>query len=604
MNQTQRKVQFIPSISRGNGTGHLRRCLEMAAVINDSTRGDTAVSASVALSSGQGKLAAVDAVTEAFPGVPIVRFDQIPSADITVLDGRSNTIAFVEGLKPETTVVGLDEGGRGRDFCDYLIDSFPVVSRQSAPNVFAMAASVPKAKRTSPVDEHKSIVVTFGGEDPAELTPVACRALLRCGVDAERITVVRGSSARAYAGPAGITVLQNPRCLRELLHGFDLVITSFGLTAYEAVASGASVLLVNPSRYHKKLSAAEGFPHAGVRLIRVGKLRRILRNPAGFAFKIQQLKSRLENSGRIADTGGPAATARAIAELSKRLPERCPVCGEVPGKAVARFAGRTYFSCSRSSLVWLAIFDTRRTAYDTSYFFSEYKAQYGKTYLEDFTNIKELSTCRLRWLSKLLPPGSSLIDIGCAYGPFLSAAAEAGLRCYGIDVADDAVKYVRRHLGIAAVKADFLTVDTEKSFQLDKFDCLSMWYVIEHFENLRAVLAKVANLVKPGGVFAFSTPNRAGISGRLAFKKFLNSSPKDHYTIWSPRAARSILREYGFVVKKIRVTGHHPERFPLMAGQRAGLLYELVLAVSRLFKLGDTFEVYAVHAGGVTNAQR
>jgi hypothetical protein len=46
----------------------------------------------------------------------------------------------------------------------------------------------------------------------------------------------------------------------------------------------------------------------------------------------------------------------------------------------------------------------------------------------------------------------------------------------------------------------------------------------------------------------------------------------------------------------VRVTGHHPERFPLLGSlaRRSGLVYRVVAAVSRLLRLGDTFEVYAV----------
>jgi hypothetical protein len=46
------------------------------------------------------------------------------------------------------------------------------------------------------------------------------------------------------------------------------------------------------------------------------------------------------------------------------------------------------------------------------------------------------------------------------------------------------------------------------------------------------------------------------------------------------------------------VTGHHPERFPLLGAfadpAKKGPLYRFLLFISRLFRLGDTFEVYAV----------
>jgi len=55
----------------------------------------------------------------------------------------------------------------------------------------------------------------------------------------------------------------------------------------------------------------------------------------------------------------------------------------------------------------------------------------------------------------------------------------------------------------------------------ETFDALTMWFVIEHFEDLHAVLLKVSESVKKGGVFAFSTPSASGLSARFAKKSFL-----------------------------------------------------------------------------------
>jgi 2-polyprenyl-3-methyl-5-hydroxy-6-metoxy-1,4-benzoquinol methylase len=107
-----------------------------------------------------------------------------------------------------------------------------------------------------------------------------------------------------------------------------------------------------------------------------------------------------------------------------------------------------------------------------------------------------------------------------------------------------------------------------------------MWYVIEHLTGLRAALAQVNALLEPGGVFAFSTPSFAGISRRKSLTAFLRNSPGDHWTIWDPRRCKKMLAAYGFKVKKIVVTGHHPERFNKM--------------ISRVLGLGDTFECYAI----------
>jgi hypothetical protein len=126
---------------------------------------------------------------------------------------------------------------------------------------------------------------------------------------------------------------------------------------------------------------------------------------------------------------------------------------------------------------------------------------------------------------------------------------------------------------------------------------VTLWYVIEHFSDAGAALDKAWRLLPVGGVLAFSTPNGRGISGLTDRVGFLRASPFDHITIFSPRGLRELLARRGFALKVLRVTGHHPERFPGVLGRlarRSGASRRALLQASRLFGLGDTFEAYAV----------
>ena len=128
-----------------------------------------------------------------------------------------------------------------------------------------------------------------------------------------------------------------------------------------------------------------------------------------------------------------------------------------------------------------------------------------------------------------------------------------------------------------------------------------MWYVIEHFKNLDSVIKRVSSLLRDGGVFAFSTPSASGVSARFSSESFFKNSPKDHFSILDMRKCKKILKKYGFSNIKCVSTGHHPERFPCLAKKRSSsssFAWKLISRISRIFKLGDTFELYCTKGVG------
>jgi SAM-dependent methyltransferase len=453
-----------------------------------------------------------------------------------------------------------------------------------------------------------------------------------------RVNPAPGSGEFPPSGPAdfpggpGIRVLEPVPQLREHLAAYDLLITHFGLTAFEALYAGLPVLLVSPGPYHEKMAKKAGFFSAGIGrrgARRTGSL--LFRGVSGRGGQKKAdrvFPDRLVPEKAAARYGHGTSRRRNLAGLletfSPLVSPACPGCGLINrpagtrngdsppepaafSPALARFDRRTYRRCPRCGILYMERLDPPPIEYGRDYFFGFYKKQYGKTYIEDFPRLVAAGKERLNTIQALLPgnPGSGggekrLLDIGCAYGPFLVAAGEAGFTPAGIDPAEDAVTYIRDTLKLEARRGFFPDTGLPAPEEGQRFDVISLWYVIEHFREPRRALAETRRLLKPGGVLAFSTPSFTGISGRKNRKKCLEKSPPDHWTVWSPQNCGKILRNSGFRLRKIRVTGHHPERFPLIGpfARRGGALYALLLLTSRVFRLGDTFEAYATAIPG------
>jgi 2-polyprenyl-3-methyl-5-hydroxy-6-metoxy-1,4-benzoquinol methylase len=431
---------------------------------------------------------------------------------------------------------------------------------------------------------------------------------------------------------------------------YDLIITHYGLTSFEALYAGVPVLLASPTGYHEKLAKHAGFLTLGIgKRNAERKLRFLLKKGEAFSLYLNNLKSlcaELAIKFNL-DREPKQSLADLVNSFTPDVSRSCPVCGaELFGPVLARFPERGFLRCKRCGAIIMNRIKPAPIEYGREYFFEQYQKQYGKTYIDDFPNLTAMAKRRLAVIRKIgsrewgvgsrewgVGSGEkignresgvgnrkigttekeregqnkassnsphSLLDIGCAYGAFLSAAREEGFSPQGIDPAEDAVRYVTQTIGIPAIQGYFPAPQGGKAalpLPLPNFDVITLWYVIEHFRDCVPALAEIKKLLKPGGALAFATPSFTGVSGRGSLKRFLEHSPQDHWTIWSPSVCGKALKKAGFKAIKIVNSGHHPERFPLMgkfAHNKNSLLYRLLLAVSRIFALGDTFEVYAV----------
>jgi SAM-dependent methyltransferase/spore coat polysaccharide biosynthesis predicted glycosyltransferase SpsG len=589
-------ILFVPSVRRGNGSGHLVRCFGLASVLG--TR------AAVFLSNDPGSASwSSDELRLAYPremsSVRIIgELRSEARFTLVVLDNRETTAVELEHWARWGAVVAIDEGGEARGAAAYLVDILPRPWRQARLGLPANLSSLgylalPAARREPPASI-KRVLVSFGGEDPAGLADAFLYAAVGGGLlAADQITVVTGALSRSAIRFPGVTAIGPVQDLKEKLRSYDLIVTQFGLTAFEAAWAGCAVLILNPSAIHEELSGATGFMSLGVRKPDLKILRKAILDPVELVQASRQAapEQRLDLAARLA-------------MLAPKHSGDCPVCGLHNGKAVYRAERKTYLVCPACGLVRMAYFEARENPYaERSYFFEEYKAQYGRTYIEDIPSIRAVAAKRLAVIESLLAhsrsaghEGQRVLDVGCAYGAFVAEAQSRGWNAVGSDLAPDAVEYVKATYGVPAFIADFAEPGADGLYPRD-LACLTMWYVVEHFDELARVLRRVASLMSPGGVFAFSTPSGSGISARRNPAGFYERSPDDHFTIWSPATAPGILKRFGFEVQQIVVTGHHPERFAGIPANAKSLRYKVAMAISRLMGLGDTFECYAVYRG-------
>ena len=523
-----------------------------------------------------------------------------------------NEFSFWYNLAP---VIGIDEGGSCRKHFDFLIDLLPALpapERLKANLTACALLPLPKKRRPvqAPISKQLNILISFGAEDSTGLGFLTARTLAK-NKSKYRVTFIAPNwnyTDKRHSQLEGVNVIGAISNLKEHLAEYDLLITHFGLTAFEAVYARLPVLLLSPSKYHEKLSRNAGFLSLGIRKSSLERLKRISFNKdfvKALFLRTEKIARRFGLEGDQHNDMGDF-----LSGIVPKAFRTCPVCKE-PIQAGAyrtleRFRERTYRRCNSCGIMYLCRLTPPPIEYSKDYFFDFYKKQYGKTYLEDFSNLKEAARKRLLHITTLRNvPGKDaslmdglkprLLDIGCAYGPMLAASFELGFSPFGVDAAEDAVRYVNEELKFPAWQGLFPSgAKTEDG----PFDVVTLMFVLEHFIEPEKQLREIHRILRDGGVLAFSTPSSSGISARKNMRVFLSKSPQDHWTIWSPRLCKKVLARYGFKLCKVVVTGHHPERFPVLgkmvqSGKKC-CLYQLLLFISRIFRLGDTFEAYAV----------
>jgi 2-polyprenyl-3-methyl-5-hydroxy-6-metoxy-1,4-benzoquinol methylase len=245
---------------------------------------------------------------------------------------------------------------------------------------------------------------------------------------------------------------------------------------------------------------------------------------------------------------------------------RCEVCGEVRTEVLAQgfdyelltCANRWYYvRCVGCGQIWLnprPAVEALDTIYPSTYYAYNYDqisalARKGKE-LIDSRKMRGI-------LSRAGSRPERYLDVGCGDGRYLDVLAKRGVPkegLFGLELDEDVVARAQdRGIQVWCERVE----DCER-FAPSTFDLITMFHVIEHVAEPRAVLERLATWLRPGGVLALETPNTDSLDARMFVDGYWGGYhiPR-HWHLFRPETMTTILEQVGLKVESVRFeTGH------------------------------------------------
>ena len=229
------------------------------------------------------------------------------------------------------------------------------------------------------------------------------------------------------------------------------------------------------------------------------------------------------------------------------MPYDCPICGERAEPSFRKGVHR-YRKCVSCGTLFVAG-DFRpediHSRYSRDYFeasgANEFKERRGyPSYMEAQQSLISSFSRKLDLIRDLLPNGK-LLDVGAAYGTFLSLATPY-YECFGLDVSEYAAQVACSQFGLSVRQG---SIEESTPFADECFDVVVMWDVIEHLIDPVRGLKEVRRILKPGGWLTISTDDVANWLPRFLGRHWWALAPPLHLCHFTRQGMTTALNRAG-----------------------------------------------------------
>lgn len=183
--------------------------------------------------------------------------------------------------------------------------------------------------------------------------------------------------------------------------------------------------------------------------------------------------------------------------------------------------------------------------------YDDVAAQWWSDDVRWIRTLRNMVPGRLKYFDRLMDwRGKAVLDLGCAGGFMAEALDDRGAQVTGIDPAKDSIDAARAHAQARSITYD-VGAGEALPYGDGSFDAVVCVDVLEHVQDLNAVLKEVHRVLKPEGMFLFDTINRnllarfAAITVAEDILRLLPKGTHDPEKFITPKELRTDLQAAG-----------------------------------------------------------
>jgi 2-polyprenyl-3-methyl-5-hydroxy-6-metoxy-1,4-benzoquinol methylase len=179
-----------------------------------------------------------------------------------------------------------------------------------------------------------------------------------------------------------------------------------------------------------------------------------------------------------------------------------------------------------------------------------------------------------------------LLDIGCGTGHFLYAMKQDGWEVEGIEKSPKARSFAESEFGLSVIDTSQIAAHKDNSF-----DCITLWHVLEHFNDPEMIMKEIRRLLKPDGICVIALPNSDSEDAKYYGKFWAAFDVPRHLWHFNPQSFSKFANKQSFRIKKIRQLPFDVFYISILSEKYKGSVWPALTGfiMAELFSLGIIF---------------